>query len=141
MSSILPKNELNNVNFFPSLVLGQKYFVRFLVELKKTKSPFEINWPLDIWTGPNIMGINIIYNWMMQLFKKFDPIVKCITGFKIRKHGWMDRTMSVFYVNSYFLGSCIPLLSRHFTMCSNLLWNLIWISILIFMRVKPNDCR
>ena len=28
-------NELENVNFFPSL-LGQKFFVRFLGELKKT---------------------------------------------------------------------------------------------------------
>ena len=44
--SILPKNELENVNFCPS-VLGQKFFVRFLGELKK-KCPFEINWPL-VW--------------------------------------------------------------------------------------------
>ena len=42
MSSILPENELENFNFCPSLV-GQKFFVRFLEELKKTKSPFEIN--------------------------------------------------------------------------------------------------
>ena len=45
MSSILPKNELENVNFSPSL-LGQKFFVRFLGELKKPKSHFEINRPL-----------------------------------------------------------------------------------------------
>jgi hypothetical protein len=38
VSSILPKNELENVNFFPSL-LGQKFFVRFLGELKKPKKP------------------------------------------------------------------------------------------------------
>ena len=37
-----PKNELENVNFCLSL-LGQKFFVRFLGELKKPKSPFEIN--------------------------------------------------------------------------------------------------
>ena len=36
------KNELENVNFCPSL-LEQKFFVRFLGELKKTKSSFEIN--------------------------------------------------------------------------------------------------
>jgi hypothetical protein len=42
MSSILPKNELENVNFCPSL-LGQKFFVRFLGELKKPKSTFKIN--------------------------------------------------------------------------------------------------
>ena len=42
MSSILPKNELKNVNFCPSL-LGQKFFVGFLGELKKPKCPFEIN--------------------------------------------------------------------------------------------------
>ena len=45
MSSILAKNELENLNFCLSL-LGQKFFVRFLEELKNTKSPFEINWPL-----------------------------------------------------------------------------------------------
>ena len=50
MSSILPKNKLENVNFCPSL-LGQKFFVRFLGELKKPRSPFEINWPLgrQVW--------------------------------------------------------------------------------------------
>ena len=36
------KNELENLNFCPSL-LGQKFFVRFLEELKTQKSPFEIN--------------------------------------------------------------------------------------------------
>ena len=36
------KNELKNVNFCPSLV-GQKFFIRFLGELKKLKSPFKIN--------------------------------------------------------------------------------------------------
>ena len=35
-------NKLENVNIHPSL-LGQKFFVRFLGELKKPKSPFEIN--------------------------------------------------------------------------------------------------
>ena len=45
VSSILPKNELEIFNFCPSL-LGQKFFVRFLEELKKPKSLFEINWPL-----------------------------------------------------------------------------------------------
>ena len=45
VSPIRPKNELENSNFFLSL-LTQKFFVRFLGELKKTKCPFEINWPL-----------------------------------------------------------------------------------------------
>ena len=35
-SSILPKNEFENLNFCPSL-LGQKFFVCFLEELKKLK--------------------------------------------------------------------------------------------------------
>ena len=35
------KNELENVNFCLSL-LGQKFFVHFLGELKKPKSPFSI---------------------------------------------------------------------------------------------------
>ena len=37
-----PKNELENVNFCPSL-LGQKCFINFLGELKKPKYSFEIN--------------------------------------------------------------------------------------------------
>ena len=37
-----PKKELENVDFCPSL-LGQKFFVQILEELKKPKSPFEIN--------------------------------------------------------------------------------------------------
>ena len=39
MPSILQKNELESVNFCPSL-LGQQFFVGFLGELKKPKSPF-----------------------------------------------------------------------------------------------------
>jgi hypothetical protein len=42
VSSILLKNELENVNFCPSL-LGQKFVVCFLGELKKSKSSFKIN--------------------------------------------------------------------------------------------------
>ena len=41
-----PKNELENSNFCPSL-LGQKFFVWFLRELKTTKCPFKINGPLE----------------------------------------------------------------------------------------------
>ena len=37
-----PKKKNFYVNFFPSL-LGQKFFVHFLGELNKTKSPFRIN--------------------------------------------------------------------------------------------------
>ena len=46
VSSILPKNKFENFNSCPSL-LGQKIFFQFLEELKRTKSPFEINWPLE----------------------------------------------------------------------------------------------
>ena len=42
VSSILLQNELKKVNFCPSR-LGQKFFVRLMGELKKPKSPFEIN--------------------------------------------------------------------------------------------------
>ena len=45
VSSILPKNELENSNFCPSL-MGQKFFVRFLEEFRIAIRPFEINWPL-----------------------------------------------------------------------------------------------
>ena len=41
-SSIIPKNELENFNFCPRL-LGQKFFVHFLEELKNPKNRFEIN--------------------------------------------------------------------------------------------------
>ena len=47
VASVLSKNELEFVKFCPSL-LGQKFFVRFLGELKKPKSPFEINLPLTL---------------------------------------------------------------------------------------------
>ena len=43
VSSILPKNELGNSNFCPSLP-GQTFFILFLEELKNTKCSFEINW-------------------------------------------------------------------------------------------------
>jgi hypothetical protein len=36
------KNELENFNFCPSL-MGQKFFVRFLEEMKTPKRLFEIN--------------------------------------------------------------------------------------------------
>ena len=45
MSSIHPNNELENVNFCPSL-LGQKFLFYFWENWKKTKSPFEIKWAL-----------------------------------------------------------------------------------------------
>ena len=45
MSSILPKDKLENVNFCP-ILLRQKFFIRFLGEWKKPKSPFKIDWPL-----------------------------------------------------------------------------------------------
>ena len=45
VSSILPKNELENLNFCPCL-LWQKFFVCFLKELKIPKISFEINLPL-----------------------------------------------------------------------------------------------
>ena len=43
--SFEPKNE-RNISALKILHLGQKYFVRFLVQMKTTKSPFEIDWPL-----------------------------------------------------------------------------------------------
>jgi hypothetical protein len=48
VSSILPKNELENSKFCPSL-LALKFFVRFSEELKKPKCPFEINCSLGAW--------------------------------------------------------------------------------------------
>ena len=48
-----PKKGTWNSNFCPSL-LGQKFFVRFLGELKKSKCPFEINWPLVGTSGTSL---------------------------------------------------------------------------------------
>ena len=76
-----PKNELENVNFCPSL-LGQKFFVRFLGELKKTKSPFETNWPLGAhgfrpFSLKSVMSYTIIHGgtiiWNTSLY-----IILCI---------------------------------------------------------------
>ena len=53
VSLIVPKNELENSNFCPSL-MGQNFFVRFLEELKK-KCPLEINRPLIIGEGDTIL--------------------------------------------------------------------------------------
>ena len=54
MSSILPKNELENVNFCPSL-LGQKFFIRFLGELKKPKKPFRNYLTFSNTAAPNVL--------------------------------------------------------------------------------------
>ena len=45
MSSNLPKNELEDLKFWPSL-LWQNFLVRFLKELKPPKFSSEIIWPL-----------------------------------------------------------------------------------------------
>ena len=47
-----PNNEPENSNFCPSL-LGQTFFVHFLGELKTSKIPFEINWPLHMYCNSN----------------------------------------------------------------------------------------
>ena len=73
MSSILRKNELENVNFCPCL-LGQKFFIHFLGELKKPKKPFEKL--TDLYIGQiygvdfaKICGLLRIY----ELYKQFHP--------------------------------------------------------------------
>ena len=40
------KTNLKTQIFAPPSLLGQKFFIHFLEELKKPNSPFEINWPL-----------------------------------------------------------------------------------------------
>ena len=66
VSSILPKNELKNSNFCPS-PLGQKFFFRFLEELKKTKCPFEINWPLITLIFCHYFTLNLVRNLWISL--------------------------------------------------------------------------
>jgi hypothetical protein len=52
VSSILPKNEHENVNLCPSLVLAQKNFIRFLGELKnKQKSLSKLTDLCYIWVS------------------------------------------------------------------------------------------
>ena len=69
-SSILPKNELENFNFCPGL-LGQKFFVRFLEELKTQKSPFEINWPLVNACMHSMINVVWILNIMTEVIPRF----------------------------------------------------------------------
>ena len=46
VSLILPKNEQKQVNLRYHSTVGRLFFVCFSKELKRPKSPFEINWPL-----------------------------------------------------------------------------------------------
>ena len=75
MSSILPKNELENFNFCPSL-LGQKFLVHFLGELKKTKCHFEINWPLFL-RGATVLN-TVVYTSEGLLRQLKTPSLACI---------------------------------------------------------------
>ena len=68
-----PKNQLENVNFCPSL-LGQKFSVRFLGELKKLKIPFEINWPLRVDEIPLVSKKRNIFIFQQFIYGK---IVHC----------------------------------------------------------------
>ena len=85
MSSILPKNELETSNFCPSL-LGQKFFVRFLEELKKIKCHFEINWPLRRWKQlkiacltPFMFYVNLLQSlWKSNLLRLWSHLHMCI---------------------------------------------------------------
>ena len=79
---------LENSNVCPSL-LGQKFFVRFLGELKKTKSPFEINWPLPL----KIKGLHAecwYFQYKIHLnvcIKPFEvDIVKVSPTMKLERH-------------------------------------------------------
>ena len=86
MSSILPRNELENVNFCHGL-LGQKFFVRFLGELKKPKSPFEINWPLQFLLNTlscHCMNIAEKFAWKWQC--SFRIYNYQLWSFKIKKN-------------------------------------------------------
>ena len=69
MPSILPKNELENYNVCPSL-LGQKFFVHFLEELKKTKIHFDINRPL-VYDRNRYFGLGPIPNTKPRLADTF----------------------------------------------------------------------
>ena len=92
MSSILPKNELWNVNFCPSL-LEQKFFVCFLKELKKTKSPFEINWPR--WCISRMIPINKLYLNFQKLSNVHISRNRIIWfNFHTKKSKWVPRVLS-----------------------------------------------
>ena len=113
MSSILPKNELENVNFCPSL-LGQKFFVRFLGELKKPKSPFEINWPLTDTTKSDYFPVlnclltsfglwseaNLSFSFFSSeskwkyFFEQNERMRNCVKFFKIIGFNWEKKNQS-----------------------------------------------
>ena len=59
MSSILPKNELENVNFGPSL-LGQKFFVPLFEKIEKTKKLFH-NQPTFINDTFTTLDLEVIF--------------------------------------------------------------------------------
>ena len=64
MSSILPKKRTWKCWFYPSL-LGPKFFVCFLGKLKKPKSPFEINWPLEGSADFQALQVSILH-WLLK---------------------------------------------------------------------------
>ena len=78
------KTNPENVNFCPSL-LGQKFILRFGGELKKPKSPFEVNWPLPIsWISSGLMKrIREKYSNFGWYFRKVDTVCFGASG-----HSW-----------------------------------------------------
>ena len=71
VSSILPKNELKNFNFCPSL-LRQKFFDHFWKNWKKSRNPFEINWSsfsvVPWWTNQPKNNITAKYSFHFLLY-------------------------------------------------------------------------
>ena len=99
MSSILPKNELENHNFCPSL-LGQKFFVRLLVELKKNQKVISKLTDLYILTIINIKCLVTAHSnpgFFRKTFSAFNLWILTVrTLFKLS----MDSLRSYFITNA-----------------------------------------
>ena len=106
MSSILPKNELENVNFCPSL-LGKKFFVRFLGELKKQKAllkltdlnrlPIEDSCHLFLGTNgvPASGWDNVLIQFGPSMTSWVDPHPSSQKGVDRLKRVWIDSNLRV----------------------------------------------
>ena len=106
------------------LIFALKFFVRFLGELKKTKSPFEINWPLrdttksdyfpvlncllnsfGLWSEANLsFSLFSSESKWKYFFEQNERMRNCVKFFKIIGFNWEKRTnLRLVWFASYYL--------------------------------------
>ena len=127
MSSILPKNELENSNFCPSL-LGQKFFVRFLEELKNPERHFEINRSLLLTLSLLSLSLYVWFFKVRSIFKVWFEL-----HFRLLTSEWMspgekevkgDQNWNCFYF-CHFLSHVWTIFSYDMSTCYNFWSNFI----------------